>query len=220
MIDQAAAHRKKIVQELEALKARAVASPVRSLPSCVRVCVRACVVRGNWLNDCRQGGMRDGKEGARNEFRKSFHPAAFHRTQSGPNIDEKKDDEAQPSSSLSAGSFSPVRESSSYAARLSTSTALSRRSLTFSVPQPVRERRNGLQGRKQWLHPGLGTQHIHDPHGTHDTTGHARHAHDRTWHAHNSSPCWLRATGESHRAARKPHRQYIAQSLPVGAQGS
>ncbi|ELR22004.1 uncharacterized protein ACA1_157260 [Acanthamoeba castellanii str. Neff] len=86
MIDQAAAHRKKIVQELEALKARAVASP---------------------------GGMRDGKEGARNEFRKSFHPAAFHRTQSGPNIDEKKDDEAQPSSSLSAGSFSPVRESSS-----------------------------------------------------------------------------------------------------------
>jgi hypothetical protein len=48
------------------------------------------------------------------------------------------------------------------------------------VPQPVRERRNGLQGRKQWLHPRFGTQHIHDPHGTHDTTGHARHAHDRT----------------------------------------
>jgi hypothetical protein len=45
MIDQAAAHRKKIVQELEALKARAGASPVRSFV--VRACVRAhiaCVV--------------------------------------------------------------------------------------------------------------------------------------------------------------------------------
>lgn len=85
MIDQAAAHRKKLVQELEALKARAVAPP---------------------------GGMRDGKEGVRNEFRKSFHPAAFHRTQSGPNIDEKKDEDVQSSANLSAGAFSPVRESS------------------------------------------------------------------------------------------------------------
>jgi len=56
--------------------------------------------------------MRDGKEGVRNEFRKSFHPAAFHRTQSGPNIDEKKDEDVQSSASLSAASFSPVRESS------------------------------------------------------------------------------------------------------------
>ena len=56
MIDQAAAHRKKIVQKLEALKARAVASPVRSLV--VRACAFSVCRAVQCVVSCKRIGSR------------------------------------------------------------------------------------------------------------------------------------------------------------------